>query len=369
MYIGTQGSSGGPPPATGAAQPIKPPGAGEPQGIYAARLDTKTGAIRSLGIMMTLERATWLVTHPHLPVIYSVAEAGAGMDSDIYSLGVDIRSGKLQLIDKVDAGGRDATYLALDAASNTLISANHGSGDVTALPLRADGSVGAFASRQSEYGTGPNPRQKAPAAHGVAVDPAHGYVLVADFGADRIFIYHFDRATRALTPAQPPFEGLPAGSGPRHLAFHPQGGFVFVAAELTGELRSYRWHAQRGRLQLVQSVSPYPVSYVGTKSAAEVAVARDGRFVYLSLRGDQNEIVVYAVDKRAGTLKETQRISSQGKTPWTFAIDPTGHWMLVTNQASDSVAVLKVDPATGELAATGGSLPIPKPVTVTFFPD
>jgi 6-phosphogluconolactonase len=206
-----------------------------------------------------------------------------------------------------------------------------------------------------------------PAAHGVAVDPSDRYVLVADFGADRVFIHHFDAANKALTPAEPPFEALPAGSGPRHLLFDPSGRWLFLDAELTGEVRAYRWDARRGSLQLVQSISPYPADYAGDKSAAELAISHDGRFVYLSLRGDQNAMVVYAVDPRAGMLKEVQRMSSQGRGPWSFVIDRTGRWMAVTNQASDSVALFGIDSATGQLAATGESLPVPKPVTATFY--
>jgi 6-phosphogluconolactonase len=356
VYIGTHGSAQGE--------------SGSEQGIYAARLDEASGHLTSLGLIVPLQRATWLVTHPKLPVIYSVADSGAGMeaDSNIYSLGVDTSSGLLHVINKVDAGGRDATDMDLDVRSMTLFSANHGSGDVSALEVRPDGSLGAVTSDQKDFGSGPNRRQKSPAAHGVAVDPTHQYVLVADFGADRIFIYHFDAKRRSLTPTQPPFESLPAGSGPRHLLFHPSGRFVFVDTELSAELRSYMWNPTRGTLKLLQSVSAYPADYSGEKSAAEIAVTRDGRYLYLSLRGDQNSIVVYDIDKRAGTVKEIQRIASQGSNPWSFGIDPTGRWLLVTNEASSTVNVLKIDRASGKLSATGQSLTVPKPVTVVFYP-
>jgi 6-phosphogluconolactonase len=358
VYIGTMGVNNSAAPAEANAQ-----------GIYAARLDEKTGHLSLIGLGLPLQRATWLVTHPRLPVIYSVANSAGGMaaDSNIYSLAVDRSSGKLRVLNQVDAGGRDATHLALDAASGTLFSANHGSGDVSALPIQADGSLGMVASNQKDYGSGPSPRQKTPAAHSVIVDPSHRYVLVADFGADRIFVYHFDAATRALRPAQPAFEALPPGSGPRHMAFDRSGHFLYLDTELSAQIHSYRWDSKQGQLQSVQTLSPYPVGYSGEKSAAEMALARDGRFLYLSIRGDQDSIVVYSVNRRSGALQELQHISSQGKTPWSFGIDPTGHWMLVTNEASDSVVVFKIDPATGKLSPANESLSIPKPCTVTFY--
>jgi 6-phosphogluconolactonase len=362
VYIGTQGG-GGPPgqqPSSDAA----------PQGIYAARLDEKTGHLTSLGIQIQLQRSDWLINSPKRPVIYSVANGDGGMaaDSVIYSLGVDGKTGALKVINKVDAGGKDATHLAIDAASGTLFSANHGSGTVAAIPLLADGSVGEVASLGKDYGVGPNRRQNMPQAHGVTVDPTHKYVLVTDFGADRIFIYHFDGKTRTLTASTPPFDVMPPGSGPRHPVFHPSGKFLLVDSEMGAELRSYSWDPKKGLVHLVQKLSPYPAGFSGEKSAAELAVSRDGRFVYLSLRGDQNSLIVYAFNQKTGMLTERQRMASGGKMPWSFGIDPTGHWMVVTNQASDSVNVFKINPATGKLTATNESLSIPKPVTVVFYP-
>jgi 6-phosphogluconolactonase len=332
-------------------------------------LNIRTGHLSAPSLSAELARATWLVTHPSLPVIYSVAETAGGTtaDSSIYSFAIDRASGALKEINAVDAGGRDSTHLDLDPVTRTLFAANHASGNVTALPLQSDGSLGSVVSDQRDYGTGPHRRQKSPAAHGVAVDPGHRYVLVADFGADRVFVYGFDGVSRTLSPAPIPFEAMPPGSGPRHLLFHPNGRILYINYELTGEVRSYRWNRHSGRLELLQSLSPYPADYGGERSAAEIAISRNGQFLYLSLRGDQNVIVAYSIGKASGELTEMQRISSQGKAPWSFGIDPSGHWMLVTNEASNSVAVLRVDPVTGKLAATGESSSVPSPVTVAFY--
>jgi 6-phosphogluconolactonase len=368
FFIGTHGTPRPSPTAT--ADTSANATASAEQGIYAGRLETKTGHLSSLGVAAELERATWLVMNPGLPVIYSVADSGGGFgaESNIYSFAVDQTSGKLREINQVPAGGVDATHLDLDRASNTLFSANFASGNVTALPLLSDGSLGPMASSQKGSGSGPNKRQKGPVAHGVAVDPTHHYVLVADFGADRVLVYRFDGATRALTPAQTPFEAVPPGSGPRHMVFHPNGRFLYLVTELTAEIRAYTWDPKNAQLHLVQTLSPYAADYSGEKSAGEITVSRDGRFLYLSLRGDQNSIVAYALNKQTGTLKEIQRVPAQGEVPWSFGIDPTGHWMLVTNDRSSSVNEFAVDTTTGKLSPTKESLSIPNPVAVVFYP-
>jgi 6-phosphogluconolactonase len=364
VYVGTHGIGGGGPPAAIG----DPRNSSATQGIYAARLNTKTGQLTSLGSPIELRRATWLVTHPTLSIIYSVAETAGGMaaNSEIHGFVIDPASGALKEINKVDAGGRDSTHLDIDPVSKTLFVANHGSGSVTALPLHADGSLGTVVSDQKTSGTGPHRRQKSPAAHGVAIDPTHRYLLVADFGADRIFVYHFEGIGRTLTPASTPFVAVPPGSGPRHLLFHPNGRTLYLNNELSGELRSFQWDATAGILMPLQSLSPYPANYSGEKSASEIAISEDGRILYTSWRGDQDNIIVYSIDKQSNNLTELQKISAQGKAPWSFGIDRTGRWMLVTNEGSNSVAVLKIK-ADGTIAPTNQSLSVPSPVTVAFY--
>ena len=362
VYIGT--FKFGPPGPAGES-------AASQNGIYGARLDANTGHMSPLGLAAELKRASWLVIHPTLPIIYSVAQSAEGSpdsDSAVIGFAVDAATGSLRQRTQVDVHGRDATHMALDNASKTLFVANHGTGTVSALPLQVDGSLGAMTSQQQDYGSGPTPRQKSPAAHGVDVDPTHRFVAVADFGADRVFVYHFDATSRTLMPATIPFAQLPPGSGPRRVLFHPNGRFLYLANELTGEIRWYRWGSHSGALQLTKSLSPYPADFSGQRSAAEIAISHDGRYFYLSLRGDQEALITYSIDTASGALTEIQRISPPGKIPWSFSIDPTGHWMLVADQGSNSVDVLAIDAKTGKLAATGESLSVPNPATVAFLP-
>ncbi len=369
VYIGTRGSN------VREASDVSQPQPGEVQGIYAARLNTETGQLTAIGQVAQLNRAQWLLRHPRFPVLYAVHGAVGPVrtaQSFISSFSVDANTGKLKLLNVADAGGKDANHLVIDLPSSTLFSANHGDGSTSVLPLHPDGSLGEVSSVQIETGSGPVPkRQEFAQAHGAAVDPAGKYVLVADIGSDKIFIYRFDRAKRELMRAGA--QALPPGSGPRHLVFDSRGWFVYLITDLTSTLHVYRWDAKQGLLQPLQSLSAYPASHVDkdagkdTTGGAEIAMSGDGRFVYVSVRGDQNSIVAYAVDQRAGTLKEIQRLPTGGKSPRGFAIDPSGRWLLATNDRSDTVSVLKIDPATGLLSATGESLSVPGSVSIAFY--
>jgi 6-phosphogluconolactonase len=107
-------------------------------------------------------------------------------------------------------------------------------------------------------------------------------------------------------------------------------------------------------------------AYTGAKSASQIQISRDGRFVYAANRGI-NSMQVFAVDAKAGTLQAIQTIPAGGTTPWDFALDPTGHWLVVANNASNSIAVFAVDRGTGKLAATTETLSISQPSNVTFM--
>lgn len=356
VYVGAA-ATGGAPTADAPADPL---------GIYVMNLDPRNGKLSIPTLALSLQRATAFAVHPALPILYSVASgSGPQSNSELYSLRSDPANGQLIVINQVDSGGRDATALALDSGSNTLFAAHYGSGSLSATSVNANGSLGALASSQTNTGSGPSPRQKSAHAHDVVVAPGGKYALVSDLGADRIFVYAFDPSSRTLSAG----EGttVPPGSGPRHLVFSRDGKYVLVNTELSAELRSYRWDAKAGRLSAVQDLQAYPAGKSGDTSSSELALSPDGRFAYLALRGDQDSLIVYAFNGRKGTLREIQRVSAGGKTPWSFGIDPSGRWMLVCNQGSNAVIEMKIDRSSGKLSATSNSVTIPHPAGVAFL--
>ncbi len=339
------------------------------RGIFAARFDAQSGQLTSMGQVASLELPTWVMAHPQLPVLYAVSEVGNDglSEASVSSLEIDKATGQLRLMNSVGSVGGGATHLAVDPASRTVFAANFGSGQVTWFPTLPDGRLGMPWAVQSHYGSGPTlPRQSVPHAYGIDVDPSRRYALVTDMGADRIFIYRFDAATRQFVPAPTPFVRATPGSGPRRVKFSPDGRFLFMITELTAEVVSYRWDARRGRLHHVQSLSTNSPDFKGTSSGAHIDISPAGRHVYTSNRGE-NTIVVHAVNQQNGTMKEVQRISSNGQNPRALGLHPGGRWLLVTNNVSNSIAVFAVEPATGMLSLKS-SVTVPSPASVAFIP-
>jgi 6-phosphogluconolactonase len=206
-------------------------------------------------------------------------------------------------------------------------------------------------------------RQSKPYAHWIRTDPTNKFALVADLGMDQVVVYRFDAASGKLTPNDPPAAKVNPGSGPRHLAFHPNGKWLYAVQEISNEVLAFNWDAGKGTLTQFHAVKTLADSFKDASTAAEIAVRADGKFVYVTNRGEDT-IVVYAVGS-GGELTFVQRVPSGGKVPRYFSFDPTNHWLVVANQEGGNVVIFSIDERTGELAQKS-SVTLPRPMDVVF---
>ncbi|MBC2665980.1 lactonase family protein [Novosphingobium flavum] len=333
--------------------------------LRGVRLDPASGALSAVGTVDKVNRPFWMVRHPTLPILYTGADNGSGV---VIAYRIDRATGALTRIGQAETGGGGTTNLWLDPVSRTLLAANYGGGSVASIRVKADGSLGERLSLVKNTGSGPTPRQASPHAHGVILAPGGRFALVSDLGADRVFVYPFDRKTGRLSEpaagAAAHYVGA-AGSGPRHLEASPNGRFVYLVNELTADIVAFAWNGVTGKLTPIEKVSTDAAGFTGVRSAAEIRFGPGGRFLYVANRSD-GAMLVYRADPRTGKLTLLQRLSAEGPTPWAFDFDPTGRWLVVAQQGPEKLVVFKVDPRSGLLSPTGKSLPSPKPVAVTF---
>lgn len=336
------------------------------EGIFAVRFDTAMGRLSSLGLAAEVDRPTWLLRDPAKAVIYAVSEVGNAGDREgaVLSFSFDGRCGKLHLLSQSGSGGGGATHLALAPDVSALFVANFGGGQAAVLPLTSDGTIKPLASIQASTGTGPHRRQQSPHPHGVTLAPSGRFLLVPDMGADRVFLYLYDPLAKSLIKYDPWFVETPPGSGPRLLLFGSTGAYAYLLSELSAEIYVFSWHDRSGSLEQIQRVALDAPEQEGARSAAAITLSACGRFLYASNRS-MNEILLFEIDSSTGLLTETQRVASGGEKPWDVQISPDGQWMLVANQGSDSISVLRMA-ADGRLAPFGDPLAVPTPTSLCF---
>lgn len=337
--------------------------------LTAARFDRKTGALTLIGTAAELGRPTWTVMHPRLPVLYVANELGNDGTTNgmILAYRVDAKTGKLTLLSEVDAGGGGTTYLSVDARSNTIAAANYGGGSVATFGLNKDGSIGPLASLVVEKGSGPNVRrQKSAHAHSVIVAPGGHFLLAADLGADRVFVYPFDAAThKAETGDAARNYVAPGGSGPRHMVPSGDGRFIYLVDEMGADLATLAWDGTAGALSAVDRQSLSSPDLKGDGSGSEIVISADGRYLYVGNRAE-GFVQVYALDKASGKPSLIQRLTTGGKYPWGFGMSPDGKWLLIAHEQGDMVRVFAVDPASGKVSDSGHEMHMSHPVSVTF---
>ena len=136
--------------------------------------------------------------------------------------------------------------------------------------------------------------------------------------------------------------------------------------EMGGNVTFYKYH--NGKLTQIQDVPAFPKNFEGRKDGAEIAISPDGKFLYVSERGELNSITIFSIDPVSGKLTQRGYQSTYGKGPRNFIIDPTGNYLLVANQDSRNIVIFKRNKQTGLLTKTQKEITIPRPVCLQMIP-
>ncbi|MEV4760662.1 lactonase family protein [Micromonospora sp. NPDC049559] len=322
-------------------------------GVVAARRDPRTGALDPLGAAAPTPSPSFLARHPRLPVLYAVNELDEGTvsawtmhpDGTLSPLGVP-RS----------TGGASPCHLAVSPDGGTLFSANYGSGSVCVHPIDSAGMLGERSDLLVHEGHGPDPeRQEGAHAHLVSPDADGSVLLAVDLGTDSIYRYPLDGPSGRPRGAAGR-TAVPPGTGPRHLARHPDGRRYYVVGELSATVLAYTREADGG----LRELGGVPASaQAGHVQPSEIAVRPDGRFLYVANRG-VGTLSVFALD---GELpRYVTEVETGGEWPRHFAL--IGAHLYVADERAHAVGVFEVDPGTGVPARVGEPVEVPSPTCV-----
>jgi len=338
------------------------------KGIYVYRFNAATGDAIPVSTIMT-DNPSYLALAKGGRFVYSVNETHGTIPGGVSAFSFDKRTGKLTFIDKQASGGADPCYISVDAGRKWALVANYSGGNLSALPIAGDGSLRPISEFIQHTGSGPNKaRQEQAHVHSTILSPDEKYLLVADLGMDQLRVEHFDPAAAKtpLVPAADSIVKIQPGFGPRHTVFFPGKPYVYLINELSGMVDAFRYG--NGKLTMIQSLSSHPPGYHGEIGSADIHISPDGKFLYASNRGDANDIAIFAIDGATGKLTWKGAVSSGGKTPRNFMIDPTGRWLLAANQDTSNVVIFRIDPSTGMPSPTGKQLVVPAAVCLKMTP-
>lgn len=344
---------------------------GKSEGIYTVKMD-KDGRLEVTGLAARLRNPTYMALSRDGKYLYSILEnentdGKTGGAAAAFEL--DGKTGTLGLLNIAPTIGKGPCYLTVDKNNRRLYTANYAEGSVTAFSLERDGSIGRLLSHIRHQGSGPDrKRQEGPHAHCVVLTPEETALCAVDLGLDQIIMYDLSAAPDgAISDEHRRITRIRPRSGPRHLAFHPNGKFAYLINELSSDITVLHYSPEAEEFLQKQYISALPESYKGENTCAAVKISSDGRFLYASNRG-HDSIAIYNIDAETGILTACGRQPAAVSFPRDFEICPGGGILVAAGQYSGTLASFSIDKETGSLEPTGYTVPVDEAVCVKFGP-
>jgi len=332
---------------------------GRGEGITAWRVGPVSGGWSLIQTVAGVENPALFTLNRAATRLYSVH---GGRDL-ISAFAIDHRSGMLSLLNQHPCQGNNPVDCALDPTERFLVIANYGTGAAAVMPLAPDGTLQPVSQLITLEGTpGPDPKQQASShPHAVIFDPSGQFVIIPDKGFDRTHLFRFQDGT--LAPTEQGYAASAPGAAPRHTIFHPTLPALYVNNELDSTVTMFAWSA--GRASERQVISTLAAAHSGHNTTAEIAVSPDGRFLYVSNRG-QDSIVQFAVSPDSGSLTYAATFPTGGTRPRFFTLGPDAKHLYAANQDSDTITVFHIDQAAGSLIPTGVRIAVGSPSAISF---
>ena len=334
--------------------------AGEKGAIHAFRLNLKSGALKKIATTKEVEHPFFMALSKNNRFLYTIDTPSFGKEiNQVAAFALKGRSGNLKLLNRQPTHGKASCYLDVDATGKSVLVANYLTGDVGSLPLKKNGSLNRMESLFRHKGSSVDPkRQKAPFAHCIVISPDNRFAFAADLGIDKVMSYRLEPEKGKITRNKPSFAKVPAGSGPRHLTFHPNGKFVYVINELANTISVFKYGAKGGTLTEIQNIPTLPQGFEGRTYTADLKITPNGKFLYGTNRG-HDSIAGYSIGKD-GKLKLIEIIESRGKGPQNLAIAPDGRHLFCANMPGNNLVTFRIG-ETGKLKSVGKPIELAMP--------
>lgn len=334
----------------------------ESKGIYSFELNTESKKIENISLAAELGNPTYLNITDDKKFLYAIAsEDGKG---GLASYAINKETTKLTFLNKQLTDGPNPCHVNTDKNKRFLFSTNYHKGTVDSYIIKEDGTFTPAVSTIQLTGSGPDPRQEKAHVHFAGMTPDGKYVAVIDLGSDLLITYSI-RENGELSEVNR--METPAGSGPRHLVFHPTLDTVaYLVTEFSSEVLVLSYDSENGSFSINQSINTIPENFTENNQGSAIHVSSDGKFVYTGNRG-HNSIAIFQTDKQTGKLNFIENTSSGGNWPRDFSLDPSEKFLICSNQESNNLTLFERDTETGKLTLIQKNISVPEPVCVKFL--
>ncbi|SDM78546.1 lactonase family protein [Bacillus sp. OK048] len=334
---------------------------GDSEGIYSFTLDTDNRTIVDIKVAARLENPTYLTISPNNRRLYSVVKEGELGGIAAFSI---TDNGELKVLNSQFSEGSPPCHVSVDTNNNYLFSANYHKGTVDSYLLEQEnGSVQPAVSIMKHEGSGPDPRQEKAHTHYAGLTPDEKFLAVVELGIDALISYKVNDNGRLEKVNLLP---LKAGSGPRHLEFHPNGKYAYIMTEFSSEVIVLNYHPENAHFTELQYISTLPENFKENNQGSAIHISGDGRFVYAGNRG-HNSIALFQINQESGELNFVEHTSTEGEWPRDFEIDPSEKFIVASNQESSNIVLYARDKSTGRLTLLQSDIKVPHPVCVKFL--
>lgn len=304
--------------------------------ISVLALDKRAGTLRAVQTVPVSGVAMPLALSPDRTKLYLALRSEP---FTVAAFTIDAATGQLSPLGQAPLPDSMAN-IATDRSGRWLFAASYGGHRASVSPIAADGKPAAAVQIV------PNGKN----AHAAVPDAANRNVYISSLGTDQVLQWRFDAATGQLTPNEPPAMAARPGSGPRHLVFHPNGRHAYLLGELDATVELLEVDAAKGLMSRKQYWSTLPAGSNVKPWGADLHLTPDGRFLYTSER-NSSTLAIWRVDAASGALSLVGHQPTE-QQPRGFQIDASGQWLIAAGQLSNSVTLYRIDGDSGRLTPT-----------------
>lgn len=302
--------------------------------IHVLELDEQAGTLKPLATAKGGTAPSYMAFSPDKRFAYAINEAD-GPNSKVLAFSLNPEGGQLSAINSQVTGGSGSPHLAVHPSGKHIVVAHYSSGEVSVLPVQADGSVGAASPPDR------GPQGDCENAHQAVFDRSGDHLFVPCLGSNYVLQYVFDNGKLKYNePAS-----VQVAGGPRHMAFDPSERRAYVLTEHASTITWFDYDKSTGKLTNPQTINAYEKT---AGSSAHLVVHASGKWLYASNRAE-NTLGLFAL-AADGTPSPVAFETDMISTPRDFSIDPTGRFLILANQAGDETVVLySIDSTDGKL--------------------